>query len=147
MVQPPNVPELNPVERFFQELRRAIESRVYPDLQAKQEALEEALNAWQADPERVRRLCGWGLDPEGPQGPARRNRSGITIMDWYYAEEQLSGEPRQSIKQRPYDYWTTTYLESILLRQEFCLFTFGHRIKWNLPVFLASFYKAIFTGE
>ena len=59
VVQPPYAPELNPVERFFRELRRAIEGRVYPDLQAKQEALEEALNAWQADRERVKRLCGW----------------------------------------------------------------------------------------
>ena len=30
-----------------------------PALQARQEALAEVLNAWQADPERVRRLCGW----------------------------------------------------------------------------------------
>ena len=59
VVQPPYAPELNPVERFFQELRRALEGRVYPTLQAKQEALEPILNAWQADPERVRRLCGW----------------------------------------------------------------------------------------
>ena len=38
VVQPPYAPELNPVERFFRELRRAVEGRVYPDLQAKQEA-------------------------------------------------------------------------------------------------------------
>ena len=61
VVQPPYAPELNPVERFFRELRRAIEGKVYPTLQAKQDALEPVLNAWQADPdpERVRRLCGW----------------------------------------------------------------------------------------
>ena len=59
VVQPPYAPELNPVERFFRELRRAIEGRVYPDLQAKQDALEPILNAWQAAPERVQRLCGW----------------------------------------------------------------------------------------
>ena len=47
------------MEHFFRELRRAIEGRVYPTLQAKQEALEPVLNAWQADPERVQRLCGW----------------------------------------------------------------------------------------
>ncbi len=33
--------------------------RVYPTLAAKQEALEPILKAWQADPERVRQLCGW----------------------------------------------------------------------------------------
>ena len=52
VVQPP----LNPVEHFFRELRRAIEGKVYP---TKQDALEEVLNAWQADPARIRRLCGW----------------------------------------------------------------------------------------
>ena len=59
VAQPPYVPELNPVACFFRELRRAIEGKVYPTLQAKQAALELVLNAWQADPERVRRLCGW----------------------------------------------------------------------------------------
>ncbi len=59
VVQPPYAPELNPVERFFRELRRAVEGRVYPTLRAKQEALEPVLKAWQADPERVKRLCGW----------------------------------------------------------------------------------------
>ena len=59
VVQPPYAPELNPVERLFRELRRAIEGRVYPDLQAKQAALAPVLNAWQADPARVKQLCGW----------------------------------------------------------------------------------------
>ena len=59
VVQPPYAPELNPVERFFRELRRAVEGRVYPTLQAKQAALEPILKAWQTDPERVQRLCGW----------------------------------------------------------------------------------------
>ncbi len=62
VVQPPYAPELNPVERFFQELRQALEGRVYPDLQAKQAALEPILNVWQADPERVKQLCGWIRD-------------------------------------------------------------------------------------
>ncbi len=59
VVQPPYAPELNPVERFFRELRRAVEGRVYPTLQAKQEALEPILEAWRANPARVRQLCGW----------------------------------------------------------------------------------------
>ena len=58
VVQPPYAPELNPVERFFRDLHRAIEGRVYPGLQAKKDALKPVLNAWQTDPERVRRLCG-----------------------------------------------------------------------------------------
>ena len=35
VVQPPYIPELNSVERFFQELRRALGDRVYPPLDAK----------------------------------------------------------------------------------------------------------------
>ena len=53
VVQPPYSLEPNPVEHFFRELRRTIEGRVYPDLQAKQEALEPILQAW-----RSRRGCG-----------------------------------------------------------------------------------------
>ncbi len=45
VVQPPYTPERNPVECSFQELRQA---------------LEPILQAWQADPARVRQLCGWG---------------------------------------------------------------------------------------
>ena len=59
VVPPPYAPALNPVARFFRELRRALEGRVYPDLQAKQDALEPVLKAWQADPKRVRQRCGW----------------------------------------------------------------------------------------
>ena len=56
-------------------LRREIEGRVYPTLQAKQDALEKALKAWQAD-------------PEGPQGPARRSRSNPSMMDWYKPQKK-----------------------------------------------------------
>ena len=66
VVQPPHAPEPDPVERFFRELRRAVEGRVHPDLQAKQAALEPILNAWRADPERVKKLCGWGWIRKAP---------------------------------------------------------------------------------
>ena len=59
MVQPSYAPELNPVECFFQELRRALGDRVYPILEAKKEALEPILRDWQADPAWVRQLCSW----------------------------------------------------------------------------------------
>ncbi|MCY4520071.1 MAG: hypothetical protein OXC13_04755 [Caldilineaceae bacterium] len=32
---------------------------MYPTLEAKQAVLEPILRAWQADPERVKQLCGW----------------------------------------------------------------------------------------
>ena len=66
VVPPPCAPALNPVERFFRALRRAIEGRVYPDLQAQQDALEPILQAWPADPERVRQLCGWAWIRKAP---------------------------------------------------------------------------------
>ena len=59
VVPPPYAPERNPMERFFRELHRALEGHIYPDLQAKQEALEPIPKAWQADPKRVRQRCGW----------------------------------------------------------------------------------------
>lgn len=52
-------PELNPVERIFEEVRRHVEGLVYPSVAAKQEAVETYLTALAADPARLRRLCGW----------------------------------------------------------------------------------------
>lgn len=57
--QPPYSPELNPAERVFEEVRRRVEGRVYPDLAAKKRAVEGVLEELAADPERVRRLTGW----------------------------------------------------------------------------------------
>jgi hypothetical protein len=72
---PPAAPELNPPERVFQELRAALEGRVYPDLDAKVAAAEATLREIAADPARVRRLTGWAwigaaLDQLPVQNPA-----------------------------------------------------------------------------
>jgi hypothetical protein len=56
---PPYSPELNPAERLFQELRRAVEGKVYATLDEKAAAVETALATWDADPARVRALAGW----------------------------------------------------------------------------------------
>lgn len=56
---PPYSPELNPVERVFEELRRWVEGRVDADLDAKQAVADASLQALATDPARVRRLCGW----------------------------------------------------------------------------------------
>ncbi len=58
VVPPSYAPEPDPVERFFQELRRVLGDRVHPTLKAKKEALEPILKAWPADPVRVRQLRG-----------------------------------------------------------------------------------------
>lgn len=57
--QPPYAPELNPAERVFEEVRRAVEGLVYESLDAKVEAVERYLSELAAAPHRVRRLAGW----------------------------------------------------------------------------------------
>ncbi|HET8644683.1 MAG TPA: transposase [Vicinamibacteria bacterium] len=56
---PPYSPELTPAERVFEEVRRRVEGKVYASLQAKQAEVDASLRELAADPERVRRLCGW----------------------------------------------------------------------------------------
>lgn len=57
--QPPYAPELNPAERLFEALRRAVEGVCYATIQEKCDAIDAELDRWDADPERVRRLAGW----------------------------------------------------------------------------------------
>jgi len=59
VIQPAYAPELNPAERVFEELRRAVEGRCYPTRAAKVAAINAELEQFDADPERVRRLVGW----------------------------------------------------------------------------------------
>lgn len=56
---PPYSPELNPAERVFEEVRRHVEGEVYPSLDDKVAAVTRFLEALEADPARVRQLCGW----------------------------------------------------------------------------------------
>ena len=56
---PPCSPELNPAERVFQEVRRAIEGKVYATLEDKMTAVAEFLRELEAEPERVRSLTWW----------------------------------------------------------------------------------------
>jgi hypothetical protein len=56
---PPYSPELNPAERLFEEIRRHVEGRVYATLDAKVADVQAFLEDLDADPPRVRRLCGW----------------------------------------------------------------------------------------
>jgi hypothetical protein len=56
---PPYSPELNPAERLFEEIRRRVEGRVYATLDDKAAEVQTFLEDLDADPPRVRRLCGW----------------------------------------------------------------------------------------
>jgi len=71
---PPYSPELNPAERVFEELRRAIEGRVDTTLADKVAAVEAELATWDADPARVRSLAGWDwIDAAVQNLPAAEN--------------------------------------------------------------------------
>jgi DDE superfamily endonuclease len=59
ITQPPAAPELNPAERVFEELRRAVEGRTYATIEAKMAVVDHELQALAADPDRLRRLTGW----------------------------------------------------------------------------------------
>lgn len=71
---PTAAPELNPAERGIEELRRAVEGRVYGTLERKCAAVERELAALVADPARIQSLAGWwwirdalaGLPPPFP---------------------------------------------------------------------------------
>jgi transposase len=57
-------PELNPVERWFQEFRRALSNRTFETIELLQEALSQSLKPFWEEPERLRRLTGfsWWLE-------------------------------------------------------------------------------------
>lgn len=57
---PPYSPELNPVERLFEEMRKKVANRVFESLGELEEALVEGLREYWEDRERVKKLCGYG---------------------------------------------------------------------------------------
>ena len=59
IVQPPYSPELNPVERIFQEVRRHTDGRVYESIEEKMSAADDFMRGLASDPRRVKSLCGW----------------------------------------------------------------------------------------
>jgi hypothetical protein len=59
ILQPPYSPELNPVERIFEELRKVSEGRLYPSLMAKKKKVEAELRRLAAKPALVKRLVSW----------------------------------------------------------------------------------------
>jgi hypothetical protein len=58
--QPSASPELNPAEQVVEELRRAVEGKVDAAIDDEVVAVEAELERLDADPDRVRRLTGWG---------------------------------------------------------------------------------------
>lgn len=67
---PPYSPELNPAERVFAELRRAVEGKSYATLDEKLAAVTAELEQLDADPARVRSLANWSwIDAALPRSP------------------------------------------------------------------------------
>ena len=61
-------PELNPVERFFQELRRRIANKIFSSLEELEDALSEGLEEYFQDREKVKQLCSYPWIIEQIQG-------------------------------------------------------------------------------
>lgn len=53
-------PELNPAERWFEELRARLSNRIFESVQELMEALSEALRPYWEDPSALARLTGYG---------------------------------------------------------------------------------------
>lgn len=56
---PPYSPELNPAERFFEELRKATANRIFKSIEEQETAIEENLNALVDDSEGMKQLLGY----------------------------------------------------------------------------------------
>ena len=52
-------PELNPVERWFQEFRRTLANRVFETIESLQDALTRVLESYWEEPARLRNLTGF----------------------------------------------------------------------------------------
>jgi len=52
-------PELNPVERFFQELRRNIANKIFSSLEELEDALVKELEKYFQNKEKVKKLCAY----------------------------------------------------------------------------------------
>ncbi len=56
---PPYSPELNPVERFFQELRRELKNKVYESYEEVEKAVEGLFKKYLTQPEAVKKLTNF----------------------------------------------------------------------------------------
>ena len=59
-------PELNPAERYFEEIRRITANRIFESLEKCEEVIIRAINEW-SDPEKIKKLTGydWILEQWG----------------------------------------------------------------------------------
>ena len=58
-------PELNPVERFFQEMRKVTANRIFENINAQEGLIEQALNNWMNNEKSIKNLCGYNWIVDG----------------------------------------------------------------------------------
>lgn len=56
---PPYSPELNPAERFFEELRKSTANQIFKTIEEQEKAIEGKLNGLKDDVEGMKRLTGY----------------------------------------------------------------------------------------
>ena len=56
---PPYSPELNPTERFFEELRKATANQIFKTIEEQEKAIEKKLNALADDTKAMKQLLGY----------------------------------------------------------------------------------------
>jgi len=62
---PPYSPELNPTERFFQEMRKVTANRIFENIEEQEKLIDEALTDWMNNKEKIKKLCGFHWIIEG----------------------------------------------------------------------------------
>ena len=57
-------PELNPVERFFQEIRKVTANQIFESIDQQEKLIEQALGNYMKNKESIKQLCGykWIID-------------------------------------------------------------------------------------
>jgi transposase len=56
---PPYSPELNPAERFFEEMRRATANQIFTDIETQEALITQAVNDWSENTDAMRQLLGY----------------------------------------------------------------------------------------
>jgi len=59
MFLPSYSPELNPVERFYGEIRKSTANRIFQDIEAQKNSIEDEVVNWMNDTDKTQKLCGY----------------------------------------------------------------------------------------
>lgn len=53
-------PELNPVERFYGEIRKSTANRLFKNIEIQESIIDKEVAIWMADKDKTKKLCGYG---------------------------------------------------------------------------------------